>query len=60
MKSFMPERERVEIIACFGEARLVRGLDLKYELEGGSAEDRVEAQQWIRLYCPDLVHLCGE
>jgi len=55
MHNFLPEREHVEVLAGFGEARLVRTLDMKYELRGGSAEDREAALDWIRKFFPDLV-----
>jgi hypothetical protein len=35
-----------EVIATFGEARLVRYLDGKFELLGGKPEDRREAHEW--------------
>ena len=47
MHNFLPEREEVEVLASFGEARLVRTLDIKYEIRGGSAEDREAAADWI-------------
>jgi hypothetical protein len=34
-------RNEGELIAGFGQARLVKTLDCKYELRGGSHEDRL-------------------
>ncbi len=48
-------RDRVEVIAIFGEAQLVRTLDLKYELRGGTPEDRTAAREWISLFFHDAV-----
>ena len=40
-----PDRE-TEIIAIFGAARLVRHLNGRLELSGGSPEDRERARTW--------------
>jgi hypothetical protein len=39
-----------ELIASFGEARLVRDLDGKYKLLGGTPDDRTAAKEWISLF----------
>ena len=39
-----------ELIAQFGEARLVKLLDGTLELKGGSEEDRAEAQEWVAAF----------
>ena len=44
-----------EIIACFGKARLVRKLDGKSELIGGSEQDRLAAREWISMFWNDVV-----
>ena len=59
MHNFLPEREQVEVLASFGEARLVRTVDMNYEIRGGSAEDREAVADWIRKFFPDLVWICG-
>ena len=59
MHNFLPEREHVEVLDGFGEARLVRTLDMKYEIRGGSAEEREAAFDWIRKFFPDLVWICS-
>ena len=38
-----------EMIAGFGQASLIRFLDGKYELRGGSREDLAEAKEWISM-----------
>jgi hypothetical protein len=48
-----PDREQGEVIAEFGQARLIKKLDCKYELVGGSEADRAEAQKWISLFMKD-------
>jgi hypothetical protein len=45
-----PDREQGEVIAGFGQAKLIKKLDSKYELVGGSEADRAEAQKWISLF----------
>ncbi len=46
------ERE-AEVIAFFGNAKLVRTIDFKYELRGGSQDDRISAREWISLFFHD-------
>ena len=44
-----------EFIAGFGEARLVKTLDAKFELRGGSREDRLAAREWVSLFLHEAV-----
>lgn len=44
-----------EIIAYFGQARLVRRLDAKFEIRGGSREDHSAAKEWISLFLHEAV-----
>ena len=44
-----------ELIASFGDARLVRQLDGKMELRGGTPEDRTAAKEWISLFMHEAV-----
>ena len=39
-----------EVVAYFGEARLVRRLDCRFELRGGTDEDRSEARKWMSMF----------
>jgi hypothetical protein len=43
-------RNEAELVAGFGQARLVKMLDGKYELRGGSHDDRLAAQEWISMF----------
>ena len=43
-------RQRGELIAGWGEAELVRHLDGRYELRGGTPEDRQAAREWISMF----------
>jgi hypothetical protein len=44
-----------EIIAYFGQAQLVKRLDAKFELRGGSREDQSAAKEWISLFLHEAV-----
>lgn len=48
-------RNNHELIATFGAARLVRHLDGRHELIGGTPGDLAEAREWCSLYAHDLV-----
>ena len=48
-----------EIIAYFGHARLVKRLDAKFELRGGSLEDHTAAKEWISLFLHEAVLVPG-
>jgi hypothetical protein len=55
-RNFLLEfRAEGEEIASFGQARLVKYLDGKYKLCGGSREDRLAAKEWISMFCHDIV-----
>jgi hypothetical protein len=44
-----------ETIATFGDARLVKQLNGKIELHGGSPENRTEAKEWVSLFLHEAV-----
>jgi hypothetical protein len=45
-----------QLVASFGDARLVRQLDGgKMELKGGTPEDRTAAKEWISLFMHEAV-----
>ncbi len=50
LKFFPPFRDEGELIASWGEARLIKYLDRRSVLKGGSKEDRAEAREWISLF----------
>ena len=43
------QRDQGETLAVFGDARLVKSLDGRIELRGGSQEDRRAAREWCSL-----------
>ena len=54
-KYLFDRKDEGEIIAQFGEARIIKYLDGKYELRGGSKDDRSAAKEWVSLFCHDVV-----
>jgi hypothetical protein len=52
---FTPFKDEGELIASWGEARLIKYLDGKLVLKGGSKEDLVEAREWISMFLNDKV-----
>jgi hypothetical protein len=46
--------EQGEVIAAFGQARLVKLLNGTYELRGGSRQDRLAAKEWLALFWRDV------
>jgi hypothetical protein len=56
LSSYFPGfKDRGELIASFGQARLVKYLDGKHELRGGSREDRQAVKEWISMFCHEVV-----
>jgi hypothetical protein len=52
---FPPFKDEGELIASWGEARLIKYLDGKLVLKGGSKENRMEAREWITMFLNDAV-----
>jgi hypothetical protein len=52
---FPEQPDRGEVIALFGDAKLVKTIDSKYELRGGSKGDRTAAQEWVSLFMHEMV-----
>ncbi len=44
-----------EVIASWGQAKLIKYWDGKLELKGGSREDHTAAKEWISLFCHGAV-----
>jgi hypothetical protein len=55
MKLFPLFKSEGKVIASFGEARLIKTLDGRLELKGGSREDRQAAQEWISMFLHEAV-----
>ena len=44
-----------EVVVEFGEAKLIKTVDGKFELRGGSKDDLIAAREWISLFMNDKV-----
>jgi hypothetical protein len=57
LQHLFPELDshNVEVIAAFGHARLIKTFGGKYELVGGSGDERSEAREWISLFMHEVV-----
>ena len=55
MKFFPPFRDEGEVVAMWGKAQLIRYLDGKCELRGGTEKDRAEAREWMSLFWHEVV-----
>ena len=54
-QSELQEQKREDLVALFGQGRLVRKSRLMVELRGGSRADRIEAVGWISMFMPEVV-----
>ena len=52
-------RDEGTIIATFGHARLVKMLNGKIELIGGTQDDRRTAREWCSLFLHEAVVVCS-
>ena len=56
MRNIFPDfKDEGEVIATWGEAKLVKYLDGKLELKGGSKDDHADAREWISLFWHEAV-----
>ena len=44
-----------EVIAGWGDARLIRHIGGRYQLVGGTAEDQAVVREWISLFAHEIV-----
>jgi len=55
-KNVFPDRKvEGEVIAAWGEAKLIKHLDGRLELRGGSKEEVQEAREWLSLFWHEAV-----
>ncbi len=52
-------RDEGETLAVFGDARLVKHLDGKFKLSGGSPDDRRAAREWCSLFLHEAAFACA-
>ena len=55
MKFFPLFKDEGEVVAGWGQAQLIKYLDGKVVLKGGSKEDRLAAHEWISLFWHEAV-----
>ena len=55
MKCFPLFRDECEVVASRGDAQLIKYLDGKTELRGGSKQDRAEAREWMSMFWHEAV-----
>jgi hypothetical protein len=58
MKFFPPFRDEGEVVATWGQAQLIKYLDGKLELRGGSVQEHAEAREWMSLFWHEAVVRC--
>jgi len=49
------QNRKDELITQFGGAMLVKTREGKFELQGGSADNRTEAKEWMSLFLHEAV-----
>ena len=52
------QEECIEVVAIFGEARVVR-INGRIHLRGGSMADRMEALEWLSMFMPEEAACIG-
>ena len=52
---YPPFKDEGEVMARWGEVRLIKYLDGKLVLTGGAKEDRIAAREWISMFLNDAV-----
>jgi hypothetical protein len=55
LKFFPLFRDEGEVVASWGDAQLIKYLDGRTELRGGSDQDRAEAREWMSLFWHEAV-----
>jgi hypothetical protein len=50
MRFYPPFQDEGEVVAAWGQAQLLKYLDGKTELRGGSDQDRAQAREWISMF----------
>jgi hypothetical protein len=52
---YPPFKDEGEVMASWGEARLIEYLDGRLVLKGGSNEHRIATREWISMFLNDAV-----
>jgi hypothetical protein len=51
---FQEFKDEGEVLASWGDAKLIKYVNGKVELRGGSKEDQIAASEWISMFFPEL------
>lgn len=46
----LPEQEREELIAGFGGAEIIKHLDGKLEIRGGTEQEKTQTHEWMKQF----------
>lgn len=55
IKNISLDQDDGEVMAAWGDAKLVKHWDGKLELRGGSKEDHADAREWMSLFWHEAV-----
>ena len=55
MNFFARFMDEGEVVARWGQAKLIKYLNGKVELRGGSQQERAEAREWVSLFWHEAV-----
>jgi hypothetical protein len=55
MNAISDRADKVRLVTTFGESQLVRHINGRYELIGGTADDHAEAREWCSIFAQDVV-----
>ena len=53
-KRFIWEETLETLVATFGGAKLVRTIQGRFELRGGTRNDLIEAREWAAMFMPEV------
>ena len=56
---YPPFRDEGEVVAMSGEAQLIRYLNGRIVLRGGSEQDRAEVKKWMSMFWPEALIKSG-
>jgi len=52
---YPPFKDEGEVVAMWGEAQLIKYLDGRTVLRGGSEQERAEAKKWMSRFWPEAL-----
>jgi hypothetical protein len=55
MNLFARFKDEGEVVAAWGQARLIKYLNGRVELRGGTNDERADAREWVSLFWHEAV-----